>query len=79
MGDLDEPQWSQTEYFALIDTEKIREVVVLYHGMSPSILLAISNGKGQWMQKLVAELITQLPKELYAHLSAGFSDIFETR
>jgi ribosomal protein S18 acetylase RimI-like enzyme len=79
LGDLDEPFWSQTEYFAIFDGDEIREIALLYHGMSPPILLAIQNNAGDWMQTLLKELLPQLPKTVYAHLSAGLLDIFEGR
>lgn len=79
LGDLDEPHWSQTEYFAIFEGQEIRELALLYHGMSPPILLAIQNDAGDWMQTLLQELLPQLPKNVYAHLSAGLLDILEPR
>ena len=74
IGDLDDAQWGQTEYWAISDGDEIQEVALLYHGMSPAILIAVQNNSGVWMGKLLEELREQLPKQIYAHLSSGLLD-----
>lgn len=79
IGDLDDAQWGQTEYWAISDGEEIQEVALLYHGMTPPILITVQNSAGDWMRQLLEKLIAELPNQIYAHLSAGLLDIVETR
>ena len=79
LRDLDEPHWSRTEWFAFRNADRIEEVALLYHGIQPSILIALTNNSIAGMLALLDELRDSLPGKVYAHLSPGLRPSLETR
>lgn len=79
LGDLDEPHWGRTEWFALKDGDDIEEVALLYHGMRPPILIALANNSTEGMAQLLGFLREQLPARVYAHLGPSLRRVLETR
>lgn len=79
LGDLDEPHWSRAEWFALTDRGEIQEIVLLYHGLQPPVLLALTNHSSENMAALLTELRPKLPKTVYAHLSPGLRPALAAR
>jgi len=79
IGDLDDAFWPDTDFYALQEDGPIHEVILLYKGITPPILLAYQNENLDATRQLLADLIPQLPDTVYAHLTASLLDMLEPR
>ena len=79
LGDLDARFWPDTRWYALKDADRILEIALLYSGMDPPILIAIQNSSAAHMRRLLAEIVADLPKAVYVHLSADLISALEVR
>jgi ribosomal protein S18 acetylase RimI-like enzyme len=75
IGDLDEFFWRYTSWYALQEQQEITQLALLYIGISPPTLLALTEEPEQ-MGELLRALGPILPKSFYAHLSDGLADVF---
>ncbi|WP_431883246.1 GNAT family N-acetyltransferase [Micromonospora gifhornensis] len=67
LGDLDDFFWPYTSWY-----RRGESVALLYHGMRPPTLLALTRPEGvEDLAALVGELAPVLPARLWAHLSPG--------
>lgn len=76
IGDLDDFFWSYTNWYALQDSDSIRQIVLLYVGAELPVLLGLTEGSGEQMSELLHSLLHLLPKRFYAHLSSNPVEIF---
>lgn len=74
IGDLDNFFWDYTTWYALIDEERIKQLVLLYSGASLPVLLGLTE-ELDLMKQLVRSLIHLLPKKFYAHLSGDVATV----
>jgi GNAT superfamily N-acetyltransferase len=79
LGDLDDRYWPDTKWFALKDGKDILEIALLYSGLEPSILLAITNNNTELMQNLISGIQDKLPNKVYAHLNDSLLKTFGER
>jgi RimJ/RimL family protein N-acetyltransferase len=79
IGDLDEFFWPQTQWHAAMRDGEIAAIVLLYTAPSPIVLLAILNDNEPEMRALLAHLLSDLPAEVYAHLSPGLENMLEDK
>ncbi|MBN2043442.1 MAG: GNAT family N-acetyltransferase [Anaerolineales bacterium] len=77
LGDLDAFFWPHTRWVASLEKDQITALALIYTGEHPPVLLAILNENEMAMRTLLAELIPDLPKNVYAHLSPGLETCFE--
>ncbi|WP_017316270.1 GNAT family N-acetyltransferase [Mastigocladopsis repens] len=75
LGDLDDFFWSYTIWYALKDSDSIRQIVLLYTGAELPVLLGFSED-GDEMSKLLRSILHLLPKRFYAHLSSNTVAVF---
>ncbi|MBW4633673.1 MAG: GNAT family N-acetyltransferase [Iphinoe sp. HA4291-MV1] len=76
MGDLDDFFWSYTIWYALQDSNSIRQIVLLYIGAELPVLLGLTEGSGEEMSELLQSILHLLPKRFYAHLSNSIVETF---
>ena len=76
LGDLDDFFWQHTTWYALEDCQAIQQLVLFYTGASLPVLLALSQGSTDRMEKLLRSIIHLLPKQFYAHLSNNLVRVF---
>ena len=69
LGDLDDFFWPYTTWYALQDREGIRELALVYSGMSLPVLLALTEEPAGPMRDLLRSLLPLLPRRFYSHLS----------
>jgi ribosomal protein S18 acetylase RimI-like enzyme len=75
IGDLDDFFWDYTTWYALIDKERIKQLVLLYSGAPLPVLLGLTE-EPDLMMELLRSLIHLLPKKFYAHLSRDVATVF---
>lgn len=75
IGDLDDLFWHYTTWYALVDEEHIKQLVLLYSGASLPVLLGLTE-EPDLMNQLLRSLIQLLPKRFYAHLSGDVATVF---
>jgi GNAT superfamily N-acetyltransferase len=76
LGDLDDFFWSYTIWYALQDSDSIRQILLLYTGAELPVLLALTEEVGNEMSQLLHSVLHLLPKRFYAHLSTHTVEIF---
>jgi len=79
LGDLDDFFWPDTRWYVSKTGENIQAVVLLYKGADPVVLLAILNENRKPLTGLLEALVPGLPDTVYAHLSPGLEQVFQTR
>jgi len=72
LGDLDDFFWDHTTWYA---DDSLREIVLIYNGVNPPVLLALTHDPAR-MRTLLNATRPHLPKNFYAHLSDDLVDIF---
>lgn len=75
IGDLDDFFWPRTQWFGLLDGDRLRQVCLLYMGHDMPILLALARDI-QPMATLLEEIKPYLPPRFYAHFSPRLEDKF---
>lgn len=75
IGDLDYFFWDYTTWYALIDEEDIKQLVLLYTGTSLPVLLGLTE-EPDLMKELLRKRVHLLPKRFYAHLSGDVATVF---
>lgn len=78
LGDLDDFFWPDTRWYVWPDSDQIHAVVLLYTAVKPVVLLAILNDNQPVLSGLLGKLIPELPPQVYAHLSPGLEQLFES-
>lgn len=77
IGDLDDFFRLHTQWFALeAPGGKIQALVLLYTGMSPATLLALTAEPGP-MRELLRQVVPHLPERCLAHLSPGLEQVLK--
>ena len=76
LGDLDDFFWQYTTWYALVDKQQIKEIVLLYTATSLPVLLGLTEGPTDLMKKLLRSIIHLLPKRFYAHFSSDVATVF---
>lgn len=74
IGDLDDFFWHYTTWYALIDDEYIKQLVLFYTGSSLPVLLGLTE-EPTLMEELLRSIIHLLPKRFYAHLSGDVATV----
>lgn len=69
IGDLDDFFWDYTTWYALLDQQQIKQLVLLYTGTSLPVLLGLTEEPTDLMKELLQSIAHLLPKKFYAHLS----------
>jgi ribosomal protein S18 acetylase RimI-like enzyme len=77
IGDLDDFFWPYTQWYALLKDRDIRQIALLYGGMSLPVVLGITDNPAE-MRDLFGSVLHMLPRRVYAHLSEGLSDVFDS-
>lgn len=72
LGDLDDFFWDHTTWYA---DDPPREIVLIYNGANPPVLLALTDDPSR-MRTLLNATRPLLPKNFYAHLSNDLVDVF---
>ena len=75
IGDLDDFFWKFTTWFGLTDGNRLRELVLLYHGVSIPTLLGFSEDIPE-MKRFLESIVGFLPRRFNAHLSPGLEEVF---
>jgi GNAT superfamily N-acetyltransferase len=75
IGDLDDYFWPYTTWYALEETDGIRQIALLYTGLTMPTLLAITDDRIDEMREFIASMVKLLPGRFYSHLSEGLSDV----
>jgi len=82
LGDLDDFFWSHTTWYALTDRQQVKQIALLYTGISLPVLLALTE-EPILMCDLLRAIAHLLPKKFYAHLSqdsiAVFADEYQIK
>src|ERR1700680_1444716 len=74
LGDLDDPFWQYTTWYALEEADQLQSLVLLYSAFDLPIMLAISENLPA-MRNLLQSIMGLLPRRLYAHLSGDLSKL----
>ena len=69
LGDLDDPYWQDTQFFAIEEGGEILEIALLYSGIKTPILIAVENNSPAYLTQLLREIKHLFPDHVYAHLS----------
>lgn len=81
LGDLDDPYWQHSIWYALKDGDRIRELVLLYTDLPIPILLANSDQASNDMRDLLHAVAPLLPKRFHAYVSVeavvGLEDVYD--
>lgn len=72
LGDLDDFFWDHTTWVA---DDSLREIVLIYNGAHPPVLLALTDDPAR-MRTLLDATRPRLPKNFYAHFSDDLIDVF---
>ncbi|MBD3277643.1 MAG: GNAT family N-acetyltransferase [Candidatus Aegiribacteria sp.] len=75
LGDLDDFYWPYTVWYSQEDCSEEQPVALLYLGLIPPTLLALSHD-GESMRDLAGSLVPLLPRRFHAHLSPGVERAF---
>lgn len=68
LGDLDDFFWPHTVWYGLKDRSAVRQLALLYTGLSTPVLLAHADPPPGLMGELVRRLLPLLPRRFYGHL-----------
>ena len=74
LGDLDDFFWKYTTWFGLMDGQSLRELLLLYQGVSVPTLLGFSEHILE-MKRLLESIVGFLPRRFNAHLSPGLEEV----
>jgi ribosomal protein S18 acetylase RimI-like enzyme len=74
IGDLDPFFWDYTRWYGLRTNALLRAIALLYTGISPPTLLALSRETDS-LCELVESIRPQLPSRFYSHLSPGVNRV----
>src|SRR5437870_3370131 len=77
IGDLDDFFWERTVWYALKHSAQVEQIILLYTGFNPPVVLALSSEPMDSMRHLLRSALPLLPRRFYAHLSEGLADILE--
>lgn len=72
LGDLDDFFWDRTTWYT---DDSLREIVLIYNGANPPVLLALTDDPAR-MRTLLHATRPLLPKNFYAHFSDDLADVF---
>ena len=78
IGDLDDFFWQYTTWYALKEQEQTKHLVLLYTGITPPTLLALTEEPTGGINDLLQSMLPLLPRQLYAHLSGNLAATLET-
>ena len=70
IGDLDDFFWPYTSWYGVVDGKQLRELALLYAGVSPPVLLVHTQTGPAGANALVEGLLNMLPPKFYSHLDA---------
>lgn len=76
IGDLDDFFWHHTTWYAFKDCQSIQQLVLFYTGGPLPVLLALSRGSTDRMEKLLRSILHLLPKQFYTHFSNNLVRVF---
>lgn len=74
LADLDDAFWPRTRWHAAIEGDEISALFMLFHGLEPSVLIALQSRVDEIGSALLRSIAPDLPDTLYAHLSPGLED-----
>jgi ribosomal protein S18 acetylase RimI-like enzyme len=78
IGDLDDFFWQYTTWYALREQEQTKQLVLLYTGITPPTMLALTEDSTDGMRELLRSIVPFLPRQFYAHLSGNLAAALET-
>jgi ribosomal protein S18 acetylase RimI-like enzyme len=77
IGDLDDFFWPYTNWYALVEGEQIRQVILCYSGAPQQLILhALTHERSEEMPTLLRSILHLLPRRIYTHLSADLVTAF---
>jgi len=76
IGDLDDFFWDKTVWFSAGIGEVHEEIVLLYCGAIPPVLIALYDTEIGVMDELLQSMRPYLPPRFHAHLGEGLIDVF---
>jgi ribosomal protein S18 acetylase RimI-like enzyme len=76
IGDLDDFFWDKTIWFIAGVGEAYDEIVLLYCGANPPVLIALYDSEIRAMDELLRSMRPYLPPRFHAHLSEGLIEAF---
>lgn len=79
IGDLDDPYWEGTNWYALKDGDEIRALALFYTGIALPVLLALTSERVDSLRELLAAIAHELPGRFYAHMTSGVEEVFGDR
>lgn len=74
IGDLDDFFFSYCTWFALLDKGKLKDVILLYSGLSIPTLLVF--GSSNYIPTLIKGIIKDLPQKFYCHYQEEYTKYF---
>lgn len=75
LGDLDDPFWSYTTWYALSNGGDIRAVAMIYAKLRPPCLLATGGADDlPHLNRLVESILHLLPPRFFSHLAVGLGE-----
>lgn len=78
LGDLDDFYWPYTGWYALVDNNEIRQLILTYIDAPSMVMMALANERMEEMRELLHSIIHLLPPRIYVHLSPGLADVLTT-
>jgi len=75
IGDLDDFFWEYTEWYALSEGDKLKQIILLYSGTDLPVMIALYDNEPEEMKLLLDKIKTDLPRRFYSHLSDGLVDV----
>jgi len=79
IGYLDDFFWTDTNWFALQEEDRVRELVLVYRGGHIPTFSAFSAKEIERLGNLISEILARLPVKLFARLSYGLEVFFKPR
>ncbi len=76
IGDLDDFFREYSTWYGINSEFDIEQIALLYKGMEPPTLIALSDKNSEKMEELLRNIKEVLPKEVYAHLSTSLINAF---
>lgn len=76
LGDLDDFFWPYTTWYAHRCNGHIQQAALVYSGVTPPVLLALTPSPVDEMAALLRSMLPFLPKQVYTHLSGDLVDVF---
>lgn len=77
LGDLDDGYFAYTTWYAW-GVNTVEAIALVYTGQEPATLIAIEDSSDSASVKLLDAILSDLPRELNAHVSPGLVQVFET-